>query len=303
MKYAIIDIGTNSTRMMFANTQTQLLSWEKYVTVTRIGKDVNKSKTLSNEGIKRTLDTLNEYLKVAKDKGYMDIHIFATSAVRDANNSEEFSKLVFDRTGYLLDIISGEDEALIGFSGSTMLSSKSENILMIDIGGGSTEIVIGNRDKINFKYSYDIGALRLNEMLGIEEYNHNLFDEAVAIIEEITSGLKDFAYAFKPYKVIGIGGTITTQLTVRDKISTYNREIINNQEITIEDIEKNLKLFLNKKLYDRKNIIGLNPQRADIITSGTIILMSILKIIGEQKLAISDFDNLEGYFLKKVLTQ
>lgn len=290
----IIDIGTNTCRLFLAEiddkkngeieVKRELL---KKVEIVKLGENVDKNRVLSGEAIVRTIKCLEEYKNICDKYGAFEVIAFATSATRDAKNRDEFlenvRKLKID-----IRCISGDEEAEFNFRGNSL--AFSEKMLILDIGGGSTEFSFG-KENLVFSKSIDIGAVRITERF-FKEQNYSEKNLSFAInfikesIKDVVKSLKD-----KEFMLIGVAGTVTTQVTVLEKIEEFNSNLVHKYRLKLSDLEKNLSLFLNSK---RENIIGLESKRADVIIAGTLILITIMKELKRDEIVVSVSDNLNG---------
>jgi exopolyphosphatase/guanosine-5'-triphosphate,3'-diphosphate pyrophosphatase len=291
---AVIDIGTNSTRMLiFKNKEEKLVRINKSVRYTRMGQDVNQTHVLHPDAQNRNIEALEEYKSIAKDYDVSDFYVFGTSAMRDATNTNAFIKKVKEKTGFDINVISGENEAEFGFLGVSQ--TFREKILIFDIGGGSTEFVYGDNNQIRKMMSLNLGCVRATETYLFS--NPPTFQEVERLNEDIYAELvkkvKDFPIS-RPYKLIGIGGTATSLATIKQKLKTYDSEKVHNSQISREELEYMIDDLSKRTIEERQSIIGLEAKRADIILAGAIILLNILKVTDEKKFWVSDFDNLEG---------
>ncbi|MBS6339574.1 MULTISPECIES: Ppx/GppA phosphatase family protein [Eubacterium] len=292
---AVIDIGTNSTRMLIfrKDKKGQLFRVNKSVRYTRMGQGVNKTKRLHPDAIKRNIEALEEYKNIAEDYEVKEMFIFGTSALRDAENSLEFIDLAAQKLGMKVEIISGEKEAEYGFIGVSQCFD--EGLLIFDIGGGSTELIYGQgRNLIKMK-SLDIGSVRSTEAFiendpPKEEELNRLNQNAAEALER---ALVDYE-AYKPYKLIGIGGTATTVSTIKQKLKIYDSEQVHQSVVTKTELESIIRNLSSKTIDERRQIVGLEAKRADIIIAGTSILDNILKVTGKDSFVVCDYDNLEG---------
>lgn len=300
-KIAVIDIGSNSLRLLKADlVNGRIISREKIKRTTRLGKGVDSTKKLNQHSIKKSIDAIRFFYEKLKNENYQLIEIIGTSALRDANNSLEFIKKIENITKMEVKIISGKKEAEYGFLGATFDKNK-KNSFVIDIGGGSTEIIYGNKN-IEILDSLDIGAVRLTDKCISEDPIKN--DDLDKLKKEIDKNLKIF-FDNKDYKkdfqIVGIGGTITTLASIDLKMEKYKPKKINNYILEKSSINNQIKEFINCDLKQRKKIIGLEKDRADIILAGSLILKRILDYLNQDKIIISDYDNLEGVIYKDFL--
>lgn len=306
MKVSCIDIGTNSIRLMNAIYENGVFSdVQKHLSMTRLGKGVNETRMLDEARMEESVQVIYEYCEMAKGWGSEQILLMATSAVRDALNSMAFVKRVADRTGFTIDIISGDLEAEVGFRGvllgAEQVAMNHEAILVVDIGGGSTELIVGDRLGIRCAVSLNIGAVRLT---GAYVSHDPVMDtETVALKSAAMDEISKVAAMLKGYsfqQVIGIGGTATTYATMVHGVDHYSRERVHGLTVDMDALEAFNALLASKTTEARKKIIGLEAKRADIIYAGGIILESVLKALERSRFSVSDYDNLEGYAAYKI---
>ncbi|MGB5823080.1 MAG: Ppx/GppA family phosphatase, partial [Proteocatella sp.] len=212
MKIASIDIGTNSMRLLIADYDKHIANRKKYVNTTRMGQGVNKNGFISNDAMKRNVDSFIDFVETAKGEHAERIYAIGTSALRDSKNKEEFIDIIKSHTGIEIEVINGSVEAELGFYGVTLGIEDRRRILILDIGGGSTEFVVGSKDEgVIYRESIDIGAVRLTEKFQITDENtdENL-NEMTKYINKKIEHCSSIMQEYKIETVIGIGGTITT---------------------------------------------------------------------------------------------
>lgn len=297
MKVATVDIGTNSMRLLIADyNENEIINREKYVHITKMGKDVDKNKKISVDSINRNTEALANFINMAKDKKCEKIKVIATSALRDSINRDDFVKEAMKKTGILVEIISGDMEANLGFLGVKSLLDKSDYTLTIDIGGGSTEFILGNNlGELVFSKSEDIGSVRLTEKF-LKNDPPTEF-ELITLndyIDMITKKTIDILSTYKIGKFIGIGGTATSISSMLQKLELYSSQRVHNSKIYYDDLI-NLYSDLSKKtLVEKQMITGLQAQRADVILAGVCILKNIMYNLNAKCIVVSEYDNLEG---------
>lgn len=292
----VIDIGTNSCRLFIAELENtsegKKIKRElvKDVEIVKLGEGVNKTHNLNPNAIKRTLDCLKRYKEKADSYGVKNIRAFATSAVRDAENRAVFLHEV-SKLGIEIECISGKTEATLNFLGNSLVFK--DRILVVDIGGGSTEFTLGKDKTIDFMQSINIGAVRATEkFFSDNNYSDEQIEKCKSWIRknlEILKTIKD-----RNFKLIGVAGTATTQISVRDKMKVYDNSKVHMATLTLDELKENLSLFLSKSFEERKRIVGLEEKRADVIIAGTLILLTILEELNQDKIIISESDNLNG---------
>ncbi len=295
---ACIDIGTNSVRMAIYDDKIDINS-EKYLVTTRLGYNVDCLKKLDEDRMNETLKVLKEYYLIATKAGANKIYAIATSAVRDSSNRDYFIKNIKD-IGIDVEVISGKKEAELGYIGVRAGCYDEDEILIIDIGGGSTELILG-KENIIFSNSLDIGAVRLHgkfvskdpvskvEENNIRNYVRDIIKNTIKVIKE-----------YNVKKIIGIGGTITTLASMDLELSNYDRTLVHKHKVSLDNLVKLNHVLLNESVDERIMHKGLMKKRADIIPCGFIILTEILKELNANEIEISEYDNLEGLFINKM---
>ncbi|WP_193708448.1 Ppx/GppA phosphatase family protein [Alkalibaculum sporogenes] len=292
-KYSIIDIGTNSTRLLVASVEDKkIVNREKYLISTRLGQGVDSNKLINKETLEKNIDALREFKEISESYGVVDYIIFGTSALRDAKNSNDFVRLAQEKLQLSVNIIEGRLEAEYAFLGVRQVF-QNQDIVIMDIGGGSTEVVYASKGKIINSNSLNIGAVRLTERF--IKNDPPLDEELEKMRIYINKMLRDnLTSTTEEFELIGIGGTATTISAIKQSLRKYEPEKIQGSTVLrseLDRIEGELTTLSDSK---RKEIIGLNPQRSDIISAGAIILESILDYYEKDLFIVSDYDNLEG---------
>lgn len=303
MKYGAIDMGTNSVRLLIAEIDKgKIVNSYKTLETTRIGKKVDKTGEISLESMDRTIEALKKFKLLTKKEGLFSVPVIATSAVRDSRNKQVFMDRVKSEVGMDMEVISGTREAELGFLGVLKgLKDLKQDILVADIGGGSTELILGNNGGIKYRVSLDIGAVRMTEkFIQNDIVTREEIDAAIKCIDNVLewelTKLKKFSFE----RLIGIGGTATTLAAVDQAMVAYDQEKIHNYSMNMETVKKTYKKFVRKPLEERKKIPGLQPKRADVIILGTIILIRIMELLGKNTISISEYDNLEGMVFEQI---
>ena len=303
MKIGTIDIGTNSMRLLIGNyINNKIENRKKYVSTTRIGQGVDKEGYITEEAIERNLKALKEFSDICKNEKCDEVYCMGTSALRDSKNGQEFVRRAKELTGIDVDIICGDEESNLGFMGvlEGTDGNKSEDILVIDIGGGSTEFIVGNEEGIKFCKSENVGALRMTEKfittdpISDEEYN-----SMASFIEETLYDTLNVLKEKKISKLVGIGGAITSLSAMNQQLEVYSMEKVHNSIVCKKDLERILQNLKKMTLNDKKTMKGLQPKRADIITAGVKILHIIMEKLEFEEIMISEYDNLEGLMCQK----
>ncbi len=306
MRYATIDIGTNSMRLLLAEVvDGEFVSREKIINTTRLGRGIDSSGVISEESIDENITALKKFVEIAEDFKVESIKCIGTAALRNAKNKDIFIDKVNNLIGIEIEIITGDQEALLGYSGVVkgLKSSElvNETLLIIDIGGGSTEFIMGDFDKIFYRKSVDVGALLLTEKFisKMPEDDRELKVQRNFIEENIKDVIEEIKKIGRDFNLIGIGGTITSTSAINQKLEKYSMDKIHNSVVSLDDIIGQFNFIKRKSLDERRLIAGLQPKRAEIILTGEMILISIMTMLEIDNIRISEFDNLEGLITRR----
>ena len=296
MRVAVIDCGTNSIRLLIADVSGEnFREITRDMEIVRLGQGVDKTGQFHPDAITRTLSAVDKYASEIARRGVEKIRFCATSATRDATNRQLFIDGVVERLGIAPEVISGEEEAFLSFTGATKeLPDSFAPFLVIDIGGGSTEFVLGNRKVIAAK-SVNIGCVRMSE-------RHFLHDPATA--SEIESARKDIQDAiaeasrhvdFKGAKsLIAVAGTATTVAAAALELRAYDRHSIHLARISAEKTHEVSEMFLRMNRSERASLGYMHPGRVDVIGAGSLVLSEIMKATGATEFIASESDILDG---------
>ena len=269
---ASIDIGTNTILLLIAEVEGRKLNpLFEMETVVRLGERVQKSGILSQGAMKRGLQTLTQYWERCQTMGVQKIFAVGTSALREAKNSEDFLALIKDRLDLSVEIISGEKEAQLSFLAvATDLKALNQSIFVVDVGGGSTELILGKGERIKQWVSLPIGSVRFTEQfLRSDPVQEKEWKEMEREIREL---LADVPHPDEPFSMVAVGGTATTLASVEQGVDKFIFETIHHFPLKKEALRNQLSLYRSKTIEERKNIPGLSPARADVILAGGTIL-------------------------------
>lgn len=291
-RISVIDIGSNSVRLLVADVNDKgIHELYKDLNTTRLYKNISKDYILDSESMDRTVKAIAEFVEIADRRSSDEIYMFATAAVRVAKNRNDFIRQVREKTRIILEVIPEDKEAELAFAGV----DSNGMCAVIDIGGASTEIAIGEHGKILSASSAKIGAVKCKEL--IEDDSDS--QEIVSLVENILlkENSKPIEYAKNKdnIKWYGVGGTITTAAAMLNELEEYDADIINNSKISYSDLDMIIKSLQDMSIEQRKYVAGLQPKRADIIVYGLLILLSIMKNCNIEYVHSSDNDNLTGY--------
>lgn len=305
MRVATIDIGTNTVLLLIAERRDEgeLVAVEEHATITRLGQGVDETKRLAPEAIARTTECLDRYAEIVRAAGVDRVAVVGTSAMRDAGGGEEIRAHVRQRFGVEARTISGDEEARLTFAGalSGLPRAQTEGeVLVFDIGGGSTEVVIGRPAEdgqrvLGFAASFDVGSVRLTE-------RHVHHDPPLpAEIAAVRAAARDvFAGVPRPgprnanesataaNAPVGIAGTVTTLAAVALGLAKYDATRVHGLELPVARLEEVVAALAAKPLEERKKTVGLEPKRADVIVAGSLLALAFLDRVAAAALTVSD---------------
>ena len=297
MRVAAVDIGTNSTRLLIAEVAHERLVTEldRRTEITRLGEGVDATGRLSKAAVDRVLDVCATYRDAIDAKGAARIVAIMTSAVRDAANGDEFAQQLRTRFGFQPETLSGEREARLTYRGATSWRGHEEPLLVIDIGGGSTELVIGAREEVEFHVSTQIGAVRFTERY--LRSDPPSAEELVACREAVRTGIKlevPERVRRRPVGGIAVAGTPTSFAAVELELEPYDRERVHGHRLTRDSCERIIDRLAALPLAERRRVPGLHPDRAPTIVAGVVILVEAMRAFGLEEITVSEHDILYG---------
>ncbi|MHB8658357.1 MAG: Ppx/GppA phosphatase family protein [Solirubrobacteraceae bacterium] len=299
MRVAVIDIGTNSTRLLLAEVQDGRIraEIERRSTVTRLGAGVDAEGRLREDAMARVFATLETYSALIERHGAGRRVAVLTSAVRDAANGREFADIVGSRFALEPHVLSGESEAQLTFLGATSDRDPAEtrSTLVVDIGGGSTELVIGNSGQVEFHVSTQAGVVRQSE-------RHIRSDPpSREELEEMAGDLRAIIAAAVPedrrrsvVHAIGVAGTSTSVAAIAQGLEVYDPERIHGYVVGLDEVWRIGRTLAAMPLARRREVPGLHPDRAPTIVPGVVILIEVMGLFGLRAIEISEHDILRG---------
>jgi exopolyphosphatase/guanosine-5'-triphosphate,3'-diphosphate pyrophosphatase len=290
----VIDIGTNTVRLLAAIKDGAIETLEKRLVTTRLGMDAGADGRLHLESIARTVQGAAALLKWGRARyPKAPVHVFATSALREAPNRSDFTDLLHRRTGLDVHVVSGEEEADLAFAGAVETDGRAG---VIDIGGGSTELMIGEAGRIEYVQSVKTGVVRLSDMFDV---SGRVGEKARAALEAaVRAALREFTLlpaSAGTARWHGVGGTVTALAAMEARIEEYTPQAIQGLGLSHGAVCRWYKRLLTMPLDEKRRLTGLPRDRADVITGGACILVEFMERWGVDALIVSDRDNLEGY--------
>lgn len=294
-------MGTNSTRLLVARPHDDgsLDTLERLMTITRMGQGVGATGRLAPEAVERTLDTLRGYRTVMDAHGVEHVRVAATSAARDAANRDEFFDAVEQAVGARPELLSGVEEGRLAFRGATAeLDPAQGPFLVVDIGGGSTEFIVGTTE-VEGVMSIDVGCVRLTEKY--IEHDPPQPEELAACISLTDAYLEDvqreLPASAEARTLVGLAGTVSTVAAVEIGLATYDRDRIHHFVLTHDAAEDVFRTLATEARADRIHNPGLEEARADVIVGGCCILVALFRRFGFAEMVVSESDILDGLAL------
>ncbi len=299
-RVASIDIGTNTILLLVAEVgQGKMNPLFERETVVRLGEGVHKTGILSKEAMERGLRTLSQYSEQSRAMNVEKIFAIGTSALREAKNSEDFLRLVKETLSLSLDVISGEEEAHLSFLAVARdLPRTGESLMVVDIGGGSTEFILGKDDQIRQWISLPLGSVRFTE-----EFLHSdpvQEEEWQNLKREILESLVNIPHSQEPFSMVAVGGTATTLASVEQGLEEFVVEKIHHFVLKGETLKNQLLHYRSKTIEERKKIPGLPAARADVILAGAAILYLAMERLRCPSVLISSRGVRYGLIYKKL---
>ncbi|MCH5286923.1 MAG: hypothetical protein J1E43_05855 [Christensenellaceae bacterium] len=291
MKIAAIGIGSNSVRMLVALVEDgRAIRVRRDRAGTRLFAGLDENRNLSQQAMDATIAVVRDMAVSAREEGAQEVRLFATSATRDAANRAEFARLLQERAGLELEICSGKEEATLSFLGATGGGFCG----VVDIGGGSTEIVVGEEHSIRCAFSCQMGAVRLASRLPINSHSdlQAVIDLADSILEH---KLHEHPTLTLPERWTGTGGTFTTLGAMLLGVHWTDRTYMHGTVLPLEEIERRAWQLADMSLEERRQIPGLQPNRVDIIVHGICILLAVMRRLNIREITVSEMGNLDGY--------
>ncbi|MEW2315667.1 Ppx/GppA phosphatase family protein [Streptomyces bauhiniae] len=305
-RVAAVDCGTNSIRLLVADADPEtgeLTDLDRRMTIVRLGQGVDRTGRLAPEALERTFAACREYAEVIRELGATEVRFVATSASRDAENRDEFVRGVVDILGVEPEVITGDQEAEFSFTGATRELSGGDRLekpyLVVDIGGGSTEFVVGD-DHVGAARSVDIGCVRLTERHLVHDgkvTDPPAHEQVAAMRTDIAAAL-DLAAETVPLDdartLVGLAGSVTTVAAIALELPEYDSARIHHSRISRARVRQITEWLLSSSHAERAEIPSMHPGRVDVIGAGALVLLAIMERTGAEEVVVSEHDILDG---------
>ncbi|MFD4526306.1 exopolyphosphatase [Streptomyces sp. NPDC058470] len=305
-RVAAVDCGTNSIRLLVADADPatgELVDLDRRMTIVRLGQGVDRTGRLAPEALERTFAACREYAAAIKEHGAQRVRFVATSASRDAENRDEFVRGVLDILGVEPEVVTGDREAEFSFTGATKELTGRDDLarpyLVVDIGGGSTEFVVGD-DQVRAAASVDIGCVRMTERHLVHDGKVSdppTAAEVEAIRADIEAAL-DLAERTVPLReartLVGLAGSVTTVSAIAQNLPVYDSAAIHHSRVSYDRVREITESLLTSTHAERAAIPSMHPGRVDVIAAGALVLLAIMERIGAAEVVVSEHDILDG---------
>jgi exopolyphosphatase/guanosine-5'-triphosphate,3'-diphosphate pyrophosphatase len=299
-RLAAVDIGTNSVRLLVADVEgngrdATLKAVERRMHITRLGQGVDATRALAPEAVERTLAVLREYRGAIDELGVGRVRATATSAARDATNRAAFFEPAASALGVVPELLSGEEEARLSFLGATASLTEPAPYLVVDIGGGSTEFVVGTTEPEGL-LSVDMGCVRVTEQfLHSDPPAPEELSAAISVVRDhVADVAREVPGARDAKTLVGLAGTVTSIAAIELGLPAYDGARIHHFRLTREAVEDVFRTLALEPAAQRRHNPGLEPERVDVIVGGAIVLVTILRVLGFDEVLVSEADILDG---------
>jgi len=292
-RFAAIDIGTNTILLLIAeiseNGSFNVL--EDRAEITRLGEGVDRARRTGPGGEARSLQVLRDYRRKCRELGVEEIAAVGTSVLRDSRNAAAFRALVKRELGFELRVLSGEEEAWYSYLAVQKgLALDGIDVLVVDVGGGSTEFIWGKGGALHRWASLDIGTVRLTERFLSSDPARA--EEIAELLEGVDQALERLRADWKAETsiptMVGIAGTFTTLSAIEKGLRRYSRSEVHGSRLSRSEVGRQARLFQSKTVAERKKIPGLEPKRADVILAGALLIGRIMDFFGVEEVIVSD---------------
>jgi exopolyphosphatase / guanosine-5'-triphosphate,3'-diphosphate pyrophosphatase len=300
MRVAVVDIGTNSTRLLVADVDDgKVTELERRSTVTRLGRGVDTSGQLAADAIEDVCKTVGDYIAIYEPLSPDVVSAIATSAVRDAENSGAFLAELRERFALQARMLDGVEEARLTYLGASADRSPVDGTLVVDIGGGSTELVFGSGQEVSFYPSLQAGTVRHTERYLTTD------PPAADDLEALADDVRDLIFAelsnadfFTVKQGIAVAGTPTSLAAIEQELDPYDPDRVHGFKLSLDSIQRMCSMLASKTLEERLEVTGLHPGRAPTIVAGVVILIQVMRAFGLNEIEVSEHDILYGAALE-----
>ena len=300
LRVAVVDMGTNSTRLLVADViDGEVNELERRTRVTGLGRGVDLAGQLCSEGIDDVCDAVREYIAIYEELGAERVSAIATSAVRDADNADAFLAELRERFALDSRILEGDEEARLTYRGACRESESADETLVVDIGGGSTELIAGSGPVLTWSASLQCGTIRHTEryLTSDPPGTAQLEDLAADVLGLIDSELPPESRPV-PSAGVAVAGTPTSLAAIELELDPYDRDAVQGHRLALASIQRRCSELASMPLKRRRDVTGLHPDRAPTIVAGVVILIQVMRAFDLDQIEVSEHDILHGAALE-----
>jgi exopolyphosphatase / guanosine-5'-triphosphate,3'-diphosphate pyrophosphatase len=299
-RYAVIDVGTNSVKFHLGERRAdgEVRTVADRAEITRLGEGLAESGRLTDDAMHRTVEAIATMVDDARQHGVVAIAAVGTAGLRQAPNAAALIDAVKARSGIVIEVISGEEEARLAYLAATSaLPAANGRLVVFDSGGGSTQFTFGQDDQVDERFSVDVGAVRIAERYGLAAAVSA--DELAAALAGVAADLDRLDGRPKPDAVIAIGGTATNLAAVKHGLARYDPEVVQGTVLDLAEVDRQIERYRTRNAEERRQIVGLQPARAEVILAGACIVRTILEKLQNESLIVSDRGVRHGLFMER----
>lgn len=298
-RLAVIDTGTNSTRLLVADASPGMVREVfRQTTITRLGEGVQQSDVLTPKARQRVFDCVESYAATIGELGAMRALVIATSSVRDARDGDEFLVSLAQRFVFDHRLLTGQEEASLSYAGATMELDPGIKAMLFDVGGGSTELVVGYGELVQFAVSMKLGCVRLREQFfRADPVTAREIDAATRFIDAQLQAEVASASVNGVQQTLAVAGTVTALAAIDLGLEVYDRDLVHGHVLTRKTIDGIFDMISAMSVVERMNLPGMEPGRADVIVAGALIVARLIRHVGLSEITVSEYDIMDGVAL------
>ncbi|MGH8951789.1 MAG: Ppx/GppA family phosphatase, partial [Acidimicrobiia bacterium] len=288
-RFAVIDVGTNSVKFHIGGHHEDG-TWSRVADraeVTRLGEGLDESGEIQREPMERTAEAISGMVEEARRSGVLVIDAVGTAGLRMARNRDAVLSRFHERAGIGVDVISGEEESRLAYLAATSELAQSEgSAVVFDTGGGSTQFTFGRGGVVDERFSVDVGAVPYTERFGLDHaVTAQVVQEALAAISH---GLSRIKGRQTPDELVAMGGAVTNLAAISHSLVEYDADVVQGTILGLDEIDRQIELFRSMDSESRRSIVGIQPDRSEVILAGACIVRTVMEELGCNELTVSD---------------
>jgi exopolyphosphatase/guanosine-5'-triphosphate,3'-diphosphate pyrophosphatase len=299
-RHAVVDVGTNSVKLHVGEIRPdgEIRAVLDRADISRLGEGLTEHGALTDAAIHRTVEAVSTLLDEARRAGAAEIGVVGTAGLRMASNRDAFDDALRAKCGVSIDVITGDDEGRLAYlAATTALPATHGRVAVFDTGGGSSQFTFGRAGHVDERFSVNVGAVRIAERY---ELDGSVTEDHLAHVMDALAGeLHALGDRAAPDALIGMGGTVTNLAAVQHGLATYDADVVHGTVLSLGEIDRQIDLYRTRDVAKRREIVGLQPQRADVILAGACIVRSFLSLLRQAEVTVSDRGLRHGLFLER----